>query len=717
MEEEKGGGGEESSKPSTSFVKAGDRQWFTVELRPDETTIVSWKKLTKDQNKTNGSTTAPEPPSNAHPALECRIAPGQPAEHELKDEPPTNRLSTVIEKIERLYKGKQSSDEEDLDDIPDDDQYDTEDSFIDDAELNEYFQVDDSSTKYKGFFVNRGRLERIRKEPTLSPNQQPKKRRRKDLTKAHGDTDDGHLSNKHAKVSKTAAGRSAPLAGKNTSSTTQSLSPNSEPPLDMKSQNQINVSAIGSKKKSADSKTTLDPSPVSKVSNGPASVSAADAKDTEKQKIGVPQSKNIGNKLKDASVSSDALHQKHNERNAYVQSKSQSGRQSNNVDELELSVRPREKNGIHELPDTNISQGKHSIQTKASHPNKKDGTGVRPKGSMLDKAIRELEKMVAESRPPAMELQDADTSSQAIKRRLPREVKQKLAKVARLAQASHGKISKELINRLMSILGHLMQLRTLKRNLKIMINTGLSAKHEKDIRFQQIKKEVVEMIKMRVPSKEVEQLAGTSDDFQEFGSEEKGAAKKKFNMDDGIEEKICDMYDLYIDGLDEDAGPQVRKLYTELAGLWPNGSMDNHGIKRAICRAKERKKALHNQHKDREKIKRKKLLTPKTEETHQGEASSTTVSQKLATDTSNNKVVTNNTTNGPYIKQDKVKASSSGSADDARGIDGAIIKKKVKRKPEQELDEERHKLSQKQGSSLPQKSNVQATLPSFEQIS
>lgn len=32
-----------------------------------------------------------------------------------------------------------------------------------------------------------------------------------------------------------------------------------------------------------------------------------------------------------------------------------------------------------------------------------------------------------------MEAQDADNSSQAVKRRLPREVKQKLAKVARLA--------------------------------------------------------------------------------------------------------------------------------------------------------------------------------------------------------------------------------------------------------------------------------------------
>jgi len=37
--------------------------------------------------------------------------------------------------------GKHSSDEEDLNDAPDDDQYDTEDSFIDDAELVSYIQT------------------------------------------------------------------------------------------------------------------------------------------------------------------------------------------------------------------------------------------------------------------------------------------------------------------------------------------------------------------------------------------------------------------------------------------------------------------------------------------------------------------------------------------------------------------------------------------------
>lgn len=34
-----------------------------------------------------------------------------------------------------LSQGKDSSDDEDMNEIPDDDQYDTEDSFIDDAEL------------------------------------------------------------------------------------------------------------------------------------------------------------------------------------------------------------------------------------------------------------------------------------------------------------------------------------------------------------------------------------------------------------------------------------------------------------------------------------------------------------------------------------------------------------------------------------------------------
>lgn len=76
MKEEKAPpAGGDSGRVSSSFVKKGDRQIFTVELRPGETTIVSWKKLLKDANKINGSTVAPEHPANAHLALESRIAP------------------------------------------------------------------------------------------------------------------------------------------------------------------------------------------------------------------------------------------------------------------------------------------------------------------------------------------------------------------------------------------------------------------------------------------------------------------------------------------------------------------------------------------------------------------------------------------------------------------------------------------------------------------
>lgn len=43
-----------------------------------------------------------------------------------------------------------------------------------------------------------------------------------------------------------------------------------------------------------------------------------------------------------------------------------------------------------------ISIVKIGIAQKTSHLHRKEGSSVRPKGSMLEKAIRELERMVAE---------------------------------------------------------------------------------------------------------------------------------------------------------------------------------------------------------------------------------------------------------------------------------------------------------------------------------
>ncbi|KAJ8450330.1 hypothetical protein Cgig2_004787 [Carnegiea gigantea] len=555
MAEEGGAAAGDSSSAArvkSSFVKVGDRTRFTVELRPGETTIVSWKKLMKDAAKADGvsfsSTTkaaaaavavaaaaATEPPTNAHPSLESRLAPGQPATNELKDAAPPNRFSAVIEKIERLY-------------------------------MDEYFEVDKSKTKHDGYFVNRGTLEKI-SEPLVSANQQPKKRRRREMAKAPGDDDNGHRPGKHLKVGKKGAGRSMLSVEKHVVPASQGPVKNLE---EMKIQGQVNASGTLHQNVGGDGKSLLDISQPLRSSNGDASSYLADS--SEKQKTGLLAAKNHSSKLKE-----------------------------NNPEESEVVIQQKDKSGMRERIDLNLPDNKQTVQPIVStffsalvfkFPKK-------PKASSLEKAIRELEKMVAESRPPAVDAQDADGSSQSIKRRLPREIKLKLAKVARLAYASNGKVSKEVLNRLMGILGHIIQIRTLKRHLKVMMNTSLSAKQEKDDKFQQIKKEVMEMVKARVPSimsKAAELQSGGSGDIQESGHSDK-ASKVQIYMDATLEDKICDLYDIFVDGLDEDAAPQVRKLYAELAELWPKGVMDNHGIKRAICRAKERRRALNERNK------------------------------------------------------------------------------------------------------------------------
>lgn len=50
-------------------------------------------------------------------------------------------------------------------------------------------------------------------------------------------------------------------------------------------------------------------------------------------------------------------------------------------------------------------------------------------------------------------------------------------------------------------------------------------------------------------SQTLEQQAGASGDPQEIASEEKGAFRRKFSMDTVLEDKICDLYDLFVDVL------------------------------------------------------------------------------------------------------------------------------------------------------------------------
>ncbi|XP_074272591.1 ubinuclein-2-like isoform X2 [Silene latifolia] len=676
-------GGETTPSPATARTatseKVGDRMRFTVEIRPGETTIVSWKKLMKDAAKAEGGGTSATAAVTAEvtaataavPALEARLAPVQPAANE--DPPAPNRFSAVIEKIERLYKGKDSSDEEDLNDVPDDDQYDTEDSFIDDAELDEYFQVDKSKTKHDGYFVNKGILEKV-VEPTESANPQPNKRRRKDVAKAAGSSDDGQGPRKRMKEGNKGTGKSL-LSEKGVLHTSEG--PIAKCSSESKFQNHHKIVA--------NDKPLLDSS--LRISHDDGSLTLAQI--SEKQKIGSFPAKKTSSKLKESRGNGDRTESIHNSHSLI-----------NDSGETKIVLHQKDNSVMRERIDLNLPDTKHSIQpVKNPVMHKKEISSGKSKANVLEKAIRDLEKSVAESRPPAVDALDGDSSSPYIKRRLPREIMQKLAKVARLAHASNGTVSNELLSRLMGFLGHLCQVRTLKRHLKVMVTTSLSAKQEKDDKFQLIKKEVVEMVKTSVPSlisKATEQQSGGSVDLQVSSHAEKAAKSQQF-MDPTLEDKICDLYDIFVDGLDEDAAPQVRKLYAELAQLWPKGVMDNHGIKRAICRAKERKRTLDDKNKEQEKIKRKKVIATNPENIVPMEHNSATQSQymdvKPAINPDSTALTHHNqfssiapaitsSTNGP--NSNKVKGTNTNSHSDARIVDsmGMNVKKKVKKRSE-----------------------------------
>ncbi|XP_011022885.1 PREDICTED: uncharacterized protein LOC105124533 isoform X3 [Populus euphratica] len=564
-------------------TKQGDtgsppRQRFYIELNPGETTIVSWKKLLKDAAANKASSSQSQ--NQTTPAIDAVVAPasvdtdrqeaqfslGQPTESVSKNAPSSNHLGSVIEKIEGLY-------------------------------VDEYFEIDGSTTEHDGFFVNKGELEHMNK-PISSTHSQPKKRRN-NIQKAKEEKDDDHVRNKHAKVghaSMDIATRNKPLV-EPFPTTSQSLAADGEYHHDGKLHS-LTYPVGSSDKKPAAPDIRSENSSYSGITNRDESISCTRVNNAEKQMNGVLQPVNLGRSVKDTGELSVVSYEKYQENYA----PSQFGLQSKRVASKTSSTSSpkfsqRNKKGRHELPDLNLPHYPVQAEKKTAIIHPKDVSSLQLKGSMLERAIRDLEKVVAESRPRNIEVQDTDASSTAIKRRLPSEVKQKLAKVAKLAQSSQGKISEELINRLMSILGHLIQLRTLKKNLREMVEMGPTAKQEKADRFQLIRREVMEMIELQASKRE---KAGG--DFQKaIIYEEKGAMDEKYVMDNKMEDKICDLYDLFVQGMDEDKGPHIRKLYVELAEMWPNGAMDNHGIKNAICRAKERRRTFYNNEKVQEK--------------------------------------------------------------------------------------------------------------------
>ncbi|KAL6504532.1 hypothetical protein OROGR_026455 [Orobanche gracilis] len=374
-----------------------------------------------------------------------------------------------------------------------------------------------------------------------------------------------------------------------------------------------------------------------------------------RQRPEVLSSKNHSSKGEQSEPQNNSTHRSNGK--SLHASKAHSEKQLDNVDYLDQLIQQSDKSGIVAGFDLNVPASRDSLLTmKTALTPRKEGSNVRPKSTSLEKAIIELEK----------KLQN---------------------------QGSYEKIPMDVINRLMSIVGHLMQINRLKRNLKVMANMGLSAKKEKDDWIEKIKQEVTEMVKQRIPymKSKAEQQAANSDDFQEAGPEEREALKRKYSMDNVLGNKICDLYDLYVERIEEDSGPPIRRLYQELVVLWPTGFMDIDGIKRAIYRAKERRDFCSSR-KDRDKIRNKKLLPPKSEAVTKVTKALHT-SEKPLSDTCstlNKKPVLsaghgrNASVNGPKVDRRNPKIDPNGNNPINEMPSKILSKKKIKKKPSPE---------------------------------
>ncbi|XP_028548344.1 ubinuclein-1 isoform X3 [Dendrobium catenatum] len=409
-----------------SAPTAKQRRMFTVDLRPGETTVVSWKKLIKESGSGNGEDLAT---MESKPALEAGPVAGvQPGGEDLKHTlQPPNCFSTVIEKIERLYMGNESSDEEELI-APDDEQYDTEDSFIDDTELDEYFKVDKLSTKHNGYFVNRGKLEWNESNP--SPKFETKKRRRKDSAEIPNEIDHEHAKRGNTKMK--AAARSVPLVAKslNPGKVVTSFGEHHQEEKHLKIK--PNASPVIYKKQSADFAIDLDVPPSTRIPDKDVSSVKLEPKDVGKNKS--LSSKGLY-KSSCTSESLDAIYQTSQEKAVVSQVEPQPKKLFNFKTELEQlpKIRCKDRYGTCEYPQISSSITSYPAQTIQTLSNRVSEVTVRPKVTTLERAIQELKKIVALSRPPNPAVQEVDPTVQGTKRRLPQEVKQKLAKVARLS--------------------------------------------------------------------------------------------------------------------------------------------------------------------------------------------------------------------------------------------------------------------------------------------
>ncbi|KAI5058300.1 hypothetical protein GOP47_0026470 [Adiantum capillus-veneris] len=638
------------------------RDRFYVELKPGETTFVSWKKLVKESQKTAGSfSPSSEAPIGAHPALEARIAPEAVKEKDPLP-PPSNRYSSVIEKIERLYQGGSSDDEFE---VMDDDKYDTRDSFIDDTELDDYFSVEKAKLKHSGFFINKGTLEKeVDPASTLVG---PKKRKRKDLQKLNSSftADEAKQSKPGVRLKDAARGGPSP----------SSLGSSCKVDIYIEKQKKSFCGPGWEMGKS------IAMAVVEKELNNARTNNMLVSRD-------IAGNKTEGKRFLEDVVADTMM----------IDSTGDAKDRSVGLIDINEPLEkdaiaifdPRDPLSANGLKSKSVQRCAREDAMKESLSSAKRlpiaGKEVSPgrnKGTALEKAFLDLEKDVTELYPPSSVVKEPE---QGKRNRLPRDLKQKLAKVARLA-AKQGRITDDMIERLMGILGHVIRERTLKRHLKAMIEMGVSAMQEKEGRLKGIKKEVTEMIKSRVLNLQT-QDSHRSNNMQSMGaSPDKASGEGPYQWDHATEDKICDLYEQYIEGMDVNKGPHLRKLYAELAELWPDGWMDNIGIKLAVHRAKERKRKLSKANNSSEAKIRRRPMKAKTEDSSGDGLTLLQLfapGEKSSDPTSTEKIISHGH-DVQLLLQEKKKVFSKhgGSAEGkSKSMDESLFKKKSKKEAE-----------------------------------
>lgn len=192
-------------------------------------------------------------------------------------------------------------------------------------------------------------------EPTVSTNQQPKKRRRKDITKGQSGGDDGHNPVKHVKVAN--KGRKGSSGDQNMSNPVNRVAVPNLNHDGMQIQAQEAAIGVPLKKKSAVAKVVLNPL-------GPASVNVMrQDKETDQQKTGTSKNQNV---KKESAHLQDTTGQRSNDKSSYL-SKSHSGKQLNIANEPDQSTQRKEKSGFFERFDLNAPPSRDPLPSPVSN--------------------------------------------------------------------------------------------------------------------------------------------------------------------------------------------------------------------------------------------------------------------------------------------------------------------------------------------------------------